>query len=261
MLKTLSAVALFAFLLLPAPAHAYRPFTGTDGDVAELGEFELELGPLQFLRQRGNDYLHVPATVLNLGILPRVELVVDFVGSIALDPEPGEHRYAVGDTDVFLKFLLRKGVLQDDTGPSIALETGPLTPEFHGQAGFGAAANLIVSERWDWFVAHLNNQASLSRSDLLFAWTSTLITEYRWSERAWPVTELLWEREFRSHASVYSALAGVIWKADENIDLDAAVIVARVNGKPSLEGRLGFTWAIRVWSEPEARAAEPEVHD
>jgi hypothetical protein len=260
-LKTFGAVALFAFMLLPAPVHAYRPFTGTDGDVAEVGEFELELGPLQFLREHGDDYLHVPATVLNLGIVPRVELVVDFVGAIALDPEPGEHRYALGDTDVFLKFLLRKGVLQEQTGPSIALETGPLTPEFHGEPGFGAAANLIVSEAWDWFLAHLNNQASLSRSDLLFAWRSTLITEYRWSARAWPVMELLWQREFRSHASVYSALAGVIWKAYENIDLDAAAVVASVSGKPSFEGRLGFTWAIRVWGEPEARATEPEVHD
>lgn len=256
MLKASSAVALLAVILLPAPAQAYRPFAGTDGDVAEVGEFELELGPLQFLRERGDDYLHVPATVLNLGILPRVELVVDVVGSIALDPEPGEHRYQLGDTDVFLKFLLRKGVLQDQAGPSIALEAGPLTPEFHGQTGFGAAANLIVSERWDWFVVHLNDQASLSRGDLLFAWRSTLITEYRWNARAWPVMELLWEREVRSHASVYSALAGVIWKAADDVDLDAAAIVASASGKPSFEGRLGFTWAIRVWGDPE-----PEIHD
>src|ERR1700685_4371788 len=27
-------------------AHAYRPFDGTDGDVAETGDIELELGPL-----------------------------------------------------------------------------------------------------------------------------------------------------------------------------------------------------------------------
>jgi hypothetical protein len=126
-------------------AHAYRPFDGTDGDVAELGEFELELGPVELVHEDGRNVLLTPATVLNLGILPRTEFVVDFVGTFPVHPELGEGRYQLRDTDVFLKFLLLKGALQDESGPSIALEAGPLTPEIYGEHGFGASANLIIS--------------------------------------------------------------------------------------------------------------------
>lgn len=243
-------------------AFAYRPFDGTNADTAKLGEFELELGPLQVLHQAGRNYLLAPVTVLNLGVVPRTELVVDFVGNIPLRAERGENRYSLRDTDVFLKVVLRKGVLQDDdAGPSIALEAGPLTPEIGGDKGFGAAADLIVSERWGWFVMHLNDEAVLTRADLAFAWSTGLITEYHWSERAFPVMELRWEREFRSHVGVYSALAGAIWKASESVDLDAAAVVASVAGKPSFEARLGFTWAVRVWGTPKEPETPPEVHD
>jgi hypothetical protein len=30
--------------------HAYRPFDGTDAAVAETGEMEIELGPVEYLR-------------------------------------------------------------------------------------------------------------------------------------------------------------------------------------------------------------------
>src|SRR3954463_10673253 len=111
-------VLLLAVLCLSgvSTAHAYRPFDGTDADVAELGEFELELGPAQVLHEDGRNFLITP-TVLNLGILPRTELVVDLMGSMPFRPQPagigvrGEARYAIRDTDVFLKFLLRKGGL------------------------------------------------------------------------------------------------------------------------------------------------------
>jgi hypothetical protein len=229
-------------------AHAYRPFTGTDADVAARGEFELELGPLQFRRNVGRNQLLAPATVLNLGILPRTELVVDFVGTLPLPAAAGQARYQVRDTDVFLKFLLRQGALQDRSGPSIALETGPLTPEIEGQSGFGFAANLIVSERWDWFVAHLDNQASLGRRDLQFGWSSSLIGEFRFSEIAWPVMELLAGRDFDAHASTYSALVGCIWHAADGFDLDAAAIAGSVNRAAAFEARLGFTWAFQVWN-------------
>jgi hypothetical protein len=237
--------------LLPAKrVQAYRPFTGTDGDVAEQGEFELELGPVQLLRQQHRDYLLSPVTVLNLGIFSRTELVVDFVGDFPLAADRGDSRYRVQDTDVFLKFLLRPGVLQKQSGPSIALEAGPLTPGIGGQPGFGAAANLIVSERWEWLIVHLNSEATLSRQQLQFSWSNSLISEFRFNEIAWPVTELRWERVIGSGASVYSALAGGIWRVCVGIDLDAAAIVESVGGSPAFEARLGFTWAFQVWESP-----------
>jgi len=258
-ISPISACALALILLCSTrTAFAYRPFNGTDGDVAERGEFELELGPVQMLRVNGRNFLLTPATVLNLGIFPRTELVVDFVGNIPLRPDMGEARYQLRDTDVFLKFLLREGVLQEETGPSIALEAGPLTPEIAGERGFGAAANLIVSERWGWFVAHLNNELVLGRKTLAAAWSNSLITEFRFSETAWPVAELLWERELRSGASIYSILAGMIWSVSEGLDLDAAVVVASVEGNPSYEGRLGFTWAVPFWEPSNQQPSEDQ---
>jgi hypothetical protein len=247
-----------AMLFVPTAAHAYRPFDGTDGDVAELGEFELELGPVQLLHADKRNYLLTPATVLNLGIIPRVELVVDFVGNVPLRRDPGEAGYQVRDTDVLLKFLLRKGVLQEDSGPSIALETGPLTPEIAGEKGFGAIADLIVSEQAGWFIAHLNSIAELGRGDLAFTWTSTLIGEFRFNEIAWPVMELRWDREVRSGDSVYSALAGFIWSVTEGLDVDGAAMVASVDGQPSFQGRLGLTWATPFWGEQKEEGNDEE---
>lgn len=240
-------VSLACALGLSSTAHAYRPFTGTDADVAEIGEFELELGPVQWLTQAGRNHLLMPATVLNLGILPRTELVVDFIGHLPLRPVRGEPSYQLTDTDVLLKIIVRKGALQEETGPSVAIELGPLVPELQGEHGFGASAALIASERWDWLLVHLNNQAQWTRSELTFWWQSSLIAELRFDDVLWPVTELLWEYLPRSRLATYSALIGAIWRVQDSFSCDAAVLVASSRASVALEGRLGFTWAIDVW--------------
>jgi hypothetical protein len=253
----------YLFLFCPDSVQAYRPFNGTDGDVADLGEFELELGPVQLLREEGRNYLRMPATVLNFGILPRTELVIDFVGNLPLHRAQGDAAYAVQDTDVFLKVLLVKGALQEDAGPgpSIALEAGPLTPEFGGQPGFGAAANLIISERWKALLLHLNNEFALSRRDLNPVWSESLITELRVSEVIWPVTELLWERDMRTGGSLYSALVGAIWSVADGFDLDAAAVALNIRGQPAFEGRLGFTWAFPMWKSGSEAEEEENPHE
>jgi hypothetical protein len=48
----------------PSRAEAYRPFDGTDADVAEVGVFELELGPVQYYRLGPQNYLVAPDLVL-----------------------------------------------------------------------------------------------------------------------------------------------------------------------------------------------------
>src|ERR1700722_7896999 len=52
-----TASGLLVTLLFSAPAHAYRPFDGTDADVAETGDFELELGPAHWYSSAGSHYL------------------------------------------------------------------------------------------------------------------------------------------------------------------------------------------------------------
>jgi hypothetical protein len=222
---------------------AYRPFDGTDGDVADVGEFELELGPLQF-QQAGDEKLFSTPTVLNLGVIPRMELVADFVPLYPQDGGPTQ----VTDTDVFAKFLLRKGVLQDESGPSLAIEAGPLVPEYNGERGFGASANLIVSERFGWLTLHLNNEAELSRRDLNFGWATSLIGEANLGPPVRPVAELSIETDLSSGSKTYSALAGAIWNVVEDLDLDAAGRIASIDGERAFEVRLGLTWAVSVWT-------------
>lgn len=61
------AMALVALLAVAHDAHAYRPFDGTDADVAEPGEIELHLGPLQGVRTHGAN-VYAPGLVFNYGL-------------------------------------------------------------------------------------------------------------------------------------------------------------------------------------------------
>jgi hypothetical protein len=172
-----------------------------------------------------------------------MELVLDFV---PLYPERGGATQ-VTDTDVFAKFLLRRGVLQEESGPSVALEAGPLVPEVNGQKGFGASANLIVSEQWSWLTLHLNNEGELSRQDLVFAWATNLIGEFDVGSALRPVAELGFVIEPSSGAKEYTALGGFIWNITEGFDLDAAARVGKLDEVNAFEARLGMTWALPVW--------------
>jgi hypothetical protein len=242
----LAAVSCIGLVLASAgEAKAYRPFDGTDGDVADLGEFELELGPLDY-EQQGDERAFLTPTVLNIGVLPRMELVADFVFYRPFEPV-ATASYELVDTDIFAKVLLRMGVLQEESGPSVAIEAGPLLPEIKNDDGFGASANLIASERYEWLTVHLNNEAELSRGDLKFEWMTSLIGELDWGAAAHPVTELSWSRD-DAGANTYSVLLGAIWGASEGLDFDAAARVATVEGQGVFEARVGLTWAVPVWT-------------
>jgi hypothetical protein len=235
-------------------ARAYRPFDGTDADVAELGDFELELGPVHWYSQGDVHDLIAPATVLNLGFLPRWELVVDFQNFVALDRLHGQPGDQLLDTDVLTKVVLVPGVLQDrGRWPSVALEFGPLLPSVDGQEAFGASADLIVSERWPGFVMHVNSWLELTRGALHPDWFEGAILEGPSREHVRPVGELFVEREFVAGVSTWSALAGAIWNARDGLDFDLGLREARVGGERATEVRLGLTWALGVW-QPRADA-------
>jgi hypothetical protein len=236
------ASLLAGWLLEARAAHAYRPFDGTDGDVAETGEFELEIGPLQYAQQGKDKFLSSP-TVLNLGVIPRLELIMDIVPVYPTQGGPVQ----ITNTDVLAKYVLRSGVLRQQPGPSIALEAGPLVPEVNGESGFGASADLIVSERWDWLSLHLNSEADLARKSLVFGWVESLIGEAELGAPVRPVSELSLEVQPSTHARAYGVLVGAIWHVAEGFDLDGAGRIARVDGTRAVELRMGLTWAIPVW--------------
>jgi hypothetical protein len=240
--RALSVPVVTAALLCSSRAQAYRPFDGTDADVAELGSFELEMGPVHWYDRAGQQYLLTPVTVLNFGILPGTELVIDFRGSLAVGPLDGRPRAGLLGTDVVVKHVLREGMLQGKSGLSIALELGPLTPEINGNPAFGASSDLILSYRWDWGTVHFNEWPSYSRRHNLDLFSGVIVEgPHDWLVR--PVTEVFYEKEFNVEQTV-SGLVGVIWTPKESFVLDLGLRGARIGKDNAAEARLGFTWTI-----------------
>ena len=107
-------------LLTGSPAWAYRPFVSTDAAVADPKEVEIELGYFQFARTRDEDLFTTPTAVLNYGLVDRLEIVGEFA------VEEGRHAgLQLVDPAVFLKAVLREGVLQEKSGLSVASRPGP----------------------------------------------------------------------------------------------------------------------------------------
>jgi hypothetical protein len=61
------AVTFFVGCTVSSPAHAYRPFNGTDAAVADVGELEFELQPAGVLQEGGTQTLVAPWLVTNFG--------------------------------------------------------------------------------------------------------------------------------------------------------------------------------------------------
>src|SRR5215471_576101 len=134
-----------------APAFAYRPFDGTDAAVTDPGQVEVELQPAGRLQEGSQSFLVAPGLVVNFGLTKGLEAV--FEGRL-LTPLSSSEPPNLTDAGTFLKYVLRPGVLQDKSGPSIATEFGVLYPETVGDSYFGASWAGIISQRWDWGTAH-----------------------------------------------------------------------------------------------------------
>lgn len=238
------AMLLCAALVARSPgAFGYRPFDSTDAAVASPGEFELELGPAGLVLQGGERTLIAPAYVLNLGLVEGWELVLQGRGQEALSS--AAHRASFAGNSVFLKGVLRDGVLQEKTGPSVATEFGLLLPGIHQENGVGASWAAIVSQRWSGLTLHLNTAVALThehRADLFVG--SIFEGPSDWRVR--PVAELFFEREFGTGTTV-SGLVGAIWRVQENLSFDLGLREASMNGRAVSEVRLGLTVGLAVW--------------
>ncbi len=249
MRRLFASVLVTGVSLLASSAEAYRPFDGTDADVAERGSFELELGPAHWYDAGGRNYLVAPATVLNLGILEDTELVFDFEDFVALGPLEGRPRVALLGTDVLVKHVFREGVLQGKSGLSFAVEAGPLLPEYNGSEAFGASFNALFSYRWSWGTLHFDEWPSYTREHRLDVFSGIIVEgPHDWIVR--PVSEVFFEKELHG-AQAESVLLGAIGTVRESFVVDAAFRVARVGDTNAAEVRFGFTWSIPVWLPAE----------
>jgi hypothetical protein len=244
----LSAALLLS--MFSVSALAYRPFDSTDADVAGPGEFELELGPVGWLREGPDTSRVAQAVVANFGLPWRSELVLEGERQVLLDPAAGESTTSVVDTGVFVKTVLREGALQDERGASVAGEYGVLLPEVHGRSGTGASVAGIVSQRSDAGTLHLNAAFAYNRDhepDLFLG--AILEGPYTWAVR--PVAEVFGEQASGT-PRVSSALVGAIWRARDDLTLDFGLRFAYAGDEPIREVRLGLTWTLSFKKEPRS---------
>ena len=225
-------------------AEAYRPFDGTDAAVAETGELEIELGPVEYLRQGAERALLAPDLRINYGFIAGWEAALE--GKLTHGLTAGIPGISLVESQVLLKGVLREGSLQEKPGPSIATEFGVLLPGINDQHGTGGVLNGIVSQRWDWGTAHLNAQIEITREQHVDYFLDSIIEgPHDWPVR--PVAEIFYESDVRTG----SALVGAIWQVQDNIAVDVGLRGARINSQTAGEIRAGVTFAFGVTKGPD----------
>lgn len=229
------------------PAEAYRPFDGTDAAVAETGELEIELGPVEYFRGGAERALFAPDVRFNYGFTAGWEAVLE--GTIAHGLTPDTPGTSLVGNGASLKGVLREGVLQEKPGPSIATEFGVLLPGVHDERGTGASLAGIISQRWEGGTVHFNAAAALTREQHADYFLDMIIEGPRdWVVR--PAAEIFYDRNvglFRTR----SALIGAIWQVQDNIAVDFGLRGARVNDHTAGEIRAGVTFAFGVTKGPD----------
>jgi hypothetical protein len=227
----------------PQGALAYRPFDSTDPAVADPGELEIELSPVSLRTDDFGDTWIAPQLKINYGIAPNWELVIE---------GQGEHPQFEGlpsvmvDNAVFLKHVVREGTLQEQPGPSIAIEFGALLPGINDESGVGAEVAGIIGGLWSWGAVYFTAAAALNRDQDGEMFLGAIIEgPLDWTVR--PVAEIVYERELGTSSEVFAGLLGVIWEAREGLAFDLAVRQAAVDGEPETEIRAGLTFAFSLF--------------
>ncbi len=234
-----------AMVLLGAgPVSAYRPFVSTDAAVADPKEIEIELGALTLDRRGHENTFTTPSVVVNYGVLERWELVGEFRVQEGSGTE-------ITDPGVFLKGVLKEGVLQDKDGVSLAVEAGPLLPStVKGERGVGFEASGIFSARLAPITLHVNVGGGIDRSDARPFVTWGLIAELPVTTRFRFVSEVNGEST-KGQRPNNSVLVGVIWQpSSSNIFLDAAVRRGISSGAPDWEFTAGVTFGFKLAPSP-----------
>jgi hypothetical protein len=236
----LMLAATFAFT--PSRAEAYRPFVSTDAAVADPEELEIELGHFTLRRERGESTFLIPSAVLNYGLWRNLELVGEF--RVARGPN-GDME--VVDPGVFVKAVIKEGVLQEHDGIGVAIEAGPLLPStVRGERGAGFEAIGIVSGRVAPFTVHVNVGGGIDRSAAKPFGLWGVIGELPVQPRLRVVAEVAGENVADKPAN-NSALLGVIWQpSSKNVYWDVAVRRGLTRGAPDWEVTTGITFAVSL---------------
>src|SRR3954453_2172870 len=95
-----------AVLCWAQPSAAYRPFDGTDADVAEPGEVELEIGPVGYHQQGSSRFIVAPALIANYGFARGLEAVLE--GSQYIPSNGAHDSRQIQNVALSVKSLLRE---------------------------------------------------------------------------------------------------------------------------------------------------------
>jgi len=257
--RYLAAVSVAALMLglYAQPASAYRPFDGTDAAVADVNETEVELQPFGYERIGSQSSAIAPFVVYNYGFADRWEAVLqtEVQSPITGGGILGNNMPSVAATGAFLKYVIQPGVLQGQSGVSIATEFGPLLPGINADPGVGFSWAGIVSQRWDWGTAHFNVETNLTRDHQAEVFLDVILEGPRdWKVR--PVFETFYDKVW-NESETRSVLLGAIWQVDKDLSLDAAYRYAIENGRAINEIRAGVTFAFK--EEGDKTAMKPGV--
>jgi hypothetical protein len=223
------------------PAAAYRPFDGTDAGVANLNEVEIELQPVGGRQEGSQSTAIAPQVVFNYGFAERWEMVLQ---TQVETPLSSGGQSSLAATGAFLKYVIQPGVLQGQSGVSIATEFGPLLPGVNADPGVGFSWAGIVSQRWDWGTAHFNVETNLTRDQHGEGFLGVILEgPSTWKVR--PVLEVFYDKVWME-TETRSALVGAIWQVRDDLSFDAAFRYALVNGRAVNEIRAGLTFAFKV---------------
>jgi hypothetical protein len=231
--------------ILPRPASAFRPFDGTDARVAEPHLFELEMSPVSYARMGSSRSLIAPEMSLNYGTGSGFEFSLEGKSVMLMHPDPEGVSPQVQEAAFEFKKVLRRGVLQNKHGPSIAMEESVELPS-RGQSHAGFGTSLIVSQPLSSGKATLHFNAELARTpEQQTGRFASVILE---GPETWPVRpagELSWER-VGDETGVRGFLAGLIWQTRQGLTMDVAAKTLDGGGEHGLELRTGFTWHMQV---------------
>ncbi len=230
----------FAFTL--PRAEAYRSFISTDAAVAEPKELEIELGHFTLRREQRENTFLIPSAVLNYGLWRNLELVGEF--RVTRSPNGDVD---VVDPAVFVKAVIKEGVLQEHDGIGVAVEAGPLLPStVRGDRGVGFEAIGIVSGRVAPFTIHVNLGGGIDRSAAKPFGLWGVIGELPVHPKLRIVAEVAGER-VGSQPANNSALLGVIWQPSaRNVYWDVALRRGFTGGAPDWEVTTGVTFAFSL---------------